>query len=465
VIAGWSKSQFFEACSIIESWIGVRLHSAAPHRLREFLARRARSLALGSPADYLALLHSAEPTHPERRELVNLVTNGLTAFWRDPPQLDALGSALEELFPGRGRPLSVWCAGCSTGEEPYTIAMIAAERGVDIDLLATDINTEFLSIARRGRYGAWSLRRLDASRRDLYFEDDDGAWTISPELRASIRFREHNLVEAPPIPPHGEGWDVILCRNVLIYFDLEPTKKVLERFASVLHPDGYLMLGSSEQVPDAWQFALGGSPLRGARHGQGFVYRLSTTPPGTTIYGLESLRFDELEELARAPVPAASLHPPLDEDTAEIDMDQEGPIVTLLDDAVSCAGARDYEDALALAEAAACYDPFAADAHYLMAALLRQRGSRSRAADALRRVLFLRPSHWLAAFDLAQLLERLGEPDRARRAYLQCLDGMRRLDTPLFERDSVSRLFSRASLHADAVREACDAALARLATP
>ncbi len=465
MIAGWSKSQFFEVCSIIESWIGVRLHSAAPHRLREFLERRARSLALGSPADYLKLLHSAEPAHPERRELINLVTNGLTAFWRDPPQLDALGSALEELFPVRGRPLSVWCAGCSTGEEPYTIAMIAAERGVEIDLLATDINTEFLSIARRGRYGEWSLRRLDGARRDLYFEDSDGAWTISPELRSSIRFREHNLVEAPPIPPRGQGWDVVLCRNVLIYFDLDPTKKVIERFASVLHPDGYLMLGSSEQMPDAWAYAFDGPPLRGARHGQGFVYRLSTTPPGTTIYGLESLRFDELEELERPLIPAASLHPPLDEDTAEIDMNKESPIVALLDDAVSYSNARDYEDALALAEAAACYDPFAADAHYLMAALLRQRGSRPRAAEALRRVLFLRPSHWLAAFDLAQLLERLGEPDRARRAYLQCLDGMHCLDAMLFERDSVSRLFSRATLHSDAVRDACGAALTRLSAP
>ena len=461
MITGWSKPEFFEVCSIIESWIGVRLHSAAPHRLREFLARRARTLALESPADYLALLRTIDSSHPERRELINLVTNGLTAFWRDPPQLDALGSALEELFPIRGRPLSVWCAGCSTGEEPYTIAMIAAERGVAIDLLATDINSEFLSIARRGRYDDWSLRRLDASRRALYFERSDGAWIISPELRASLRFRECNLVEAPPVPPRGQGWDVILCRNVLIYFDLEPTKEVIERFASVLHPDGYLMLGSSEQLPDAWSYGRGGPPLRGARHGKGFVYRLSSTPPGTTIYGLESLRFDPLEEPERPFIPN-SLQQPLDEDTAEIDMAQEGPIVAMLDDAVACADARDYEDALALAEAAACYDPFAADAHYLMAALLRQRRSRARAVDALRRVLFLRPSHWLAAFDLAQLLERLGEPDRARRAYLQCLEGMRGRDSVLFERGSVARLFGRASLHSASVRDACEAALSRL---
>jgi len=216
------------ACSLIEQWIGITLRGAAPHRLREFLERRAKILGYASAETYLREIGRQSLRDSEPRQLINLVTNGLTAFWRDPPQLDALRVALLELSRRHDRQLSVWCAGCSTGEEAYTVSMICKEAGIDAVILGSDINTDFLSHAQGGVYSPWSLRRLDEGRQRRWFDaQGENLFSIRPELRENLHFRQHNLITTPPTPPSGEGWDVVMCRNAVSYTHLRAHETVL----------------------------------------------------------------------------------------------------------------------------------------------------------------------------------------------------------------------------------------------
>ncbi|MEM1347593.1 MAG: protein-glutamate O-methyltransferase CheR, partial [Myxococcota bacterium] len=286
------------ACTLIEQWIGITLRGAAPHRLREFLERRAQALGYPSAEGYLREIERLSISDPEPRQLVNLVTNGLTTFWRDPPQLDALRVALLGLSKRYKRQLTIWCAGCSTGEEAYTVSMICKESGIDAAILGSDINTEFLNHAQSAIYSPWSLRRLDEARQRRWFDTREGGlFSIRQELLENLYFRQHNLLATPPLSPSGEGWDVVMCRNVLIYFREDALYEVLNHFAGAMAPHGYLMFGSSEQLTARLSRRFGPLPFRATRHGEGFVYRLSTTPPGSTAFNLLALpRREELEE-------------------------------------------------------------------------------------------------------------------------------------------------------------------------
>jgi len=446
------------ACALIESWVGVKLNGAAPERLYEFLERRASTLGFYDPADYVSHAEKLSIDAPEARRLVNLVTNGLTAFWRDTPQLDAVALAMKQIASNRDtqtHPVSIWCAGCATGEEAYTLSMLAHETTVPTIILGTDVNSDFLSHARDGHYGEWSLRRLDARRAQDYFvHRGDGDYDISASLRQRVYFRQHNLLEQPPLAPSLHGWDLILCRNVLIYFAEFATRRVIENFASVLQHDGYLMLGSSEQLSSYYPEGHR-APFRAAKHGAGFVYRLSATPPGATIHGFpmvgeQDLSYETLRDLASGP-PSE-----LDEDTVELD--QREAVQELLETGVQyLMKSNDSDSALACFEAAASYDPFVPNAYFLIGLLLRD-NARKNAIDALRKALFLNPFHWLASFELARLHEGENEIARARLAYRQTLEGLE-ANQPLFESEIVADLFGMDDVRARQIYRACQEAL------
>lgn len=452
-----------QACALIEAWVGITLSGAAPDRLRDFLERRAKALGFDDVVSYLSHIQHAAPSEPEPRRLINLVTNGLTAFWRDEPQLDALRQALRDQAKGRDlkqRPLSVWCAGCSTGEEPYTVSMIAREENLPVVTLGTDINTNSLARARQGSFDTWSLRRLASHRRQLYFTQQGAeTWQVIDALRERVYFRQHNLMSPAPSAPTPEGWDVIMCRNVLIYFRGEATDEVLERFAKGLQPQGYLMFGSSEQVLQ--QAGAKRSPFRASRHGQGFVYRLNSAPPSPMLLNIH--REDVFEspfEASFEPLSDASVADNLEEATLDLDADEA--VAEFLNAAVEHMKRRARTHALACCEAAACYDPFVPETFFLMATLLRDQKAPERAAEAWRKTLFLQPMHWLAAFELAQLYEEQLDRARARLAYRQALEGLERVSTTLFAYGSLRRMFEEAQVHRDAIKNACRVALKRI---
>jgi chemotaxis protein methyltransferase CheR len=194
------------------------------------------------------------------RQVVEALTTNETSWFRDGDPFAALRS---DLFPAlaRNRPsrqLRVWCAACSSGQEPYSVAMTALDTpaltGWKVEIVATDLNEEVLARARAGTYSQLEVNRgLPASTLVRHFTRDGAHWRITPALAAAVTFRPLNLVR--PFPAMG-AFDVVLLRNVLIYFDLPTKRDILRRVRQVLSPDGYLFLGAAEMtmgVDDSWE--------------------------------------------------------------------------------------------------------------------------------------------------------------------------------------------------------------------
>ncbi len=213
------------------------------------------------PAAALTRLLDEEPLAVEA--LVERTVVGETHFWRHPEQL----RALRKVAFGAPEPLSIWSAGCASGEEPYSVAMAlreAGRAGRGDRILATDVSARALDRARAGRYAAWSLRRLPRELRERYLPGEPPEAEVAPEVREPVELLRHNLVADPP---PGSGFDVVLCRNVLIYFDPVLAAEVLYRLLGATRPGGLLVLGPVElplaaQVDVEWVTAEGASLLR-----------------------------------------------------------------------------------------------------------------------------------------------------------------------------------------------------------
>jgi chemotaxis protein methyltransferase CheR len=243
------------------------------------LVARESGVVLGEEKDYLirsllaplgeshgntlrALLDHVEvdPTGHLAQEIVETLLNHETWFFRDPQVFDALA---EEVLPelcARGRlPIRVWSAGCATGQEPYSVAMVVEERlprlRDEVEIWASDLSERALARAREGRYTQLEVNRgLKAALLVRHFEEDGEHWRVKSALKERVRFGRMNL--AGPWPPIPE-MDVILIRNVLMYFGTETRADVLERVHRVLRPDGYLFLGAAEgTIPGEEAFAL-----------------------------------------------------------------------------------------------------------------------------------------------------------------------------------------------------------------
>jgi len=222
-------------------------------------ARRMLALGAASPAEYLEHLTPRGNRTAELRLLLNEITIGETYMFRHPAQLDALRNVILpqilqlKNFVGLKR-LRFWCAGCSTGEEPHTLAMFLLEEkekmlgGWTWDILATDLNDNSLQTARDGIYGEYALRNTSAIMRRKYFKDvGDKKLQVNDLLKSQVHFDRLNLSDDSKMVLQ-KGLDVIFCCNVLIYFDLASKRRVVQHFYSNLLPGGYLFLGHAESL-------------------------------------------------------------------------------------------------------------------------------------------------------------------------------------------------------------------------
>ena len=178
--------------------------------------------------------------------VVDALLNQETSFFRDSQVFDAIDAAIGDV-PAPRRP-RIWSAGCSTGQEPLSLAMMFAERAGRImpDIVATDVSERAIERARAGRYTQFEIQRgLPVRRMIEWFRPIGGDWTANPALTRMVAFRRLNLV-ADPLP--GGRFDVVLCRNVLLYFSAEVRRRVFERLAEAMRPDGLLVLGAGETV-------------------------------------------------------------------------------------------------------------------------------------------------------------------------------------------------------------------------
>ncbi|MFL6136498.1 MAG: CheR family methyltransferase [Frankiaceae bacterium] len=221
----------------------------------------ARRTGDGSVSELVARLRT-QPDDGLQHEVVDAMTTNETSWFRDRHPFDALASRiLPDLLARRAaqREISIWSAGCSSGQEPYSIAMIlhgqmSLHPGWQVSILATDLSREMLAKARAGRYGQLEVNRgLPATMLVSHFDRAGIEWVVKDRLRQLVEFRPLNLAE--PVGPVLPRFDVVFLRNVLIYFDHETKRRVLAQVRRVLRPDGYLFLGGAEttlNVDDAF---------------------------------------------------------------------------------------------------------------------------------------------------------------------------------------------------------------------
>jgi len=231
----------------ISGRFGISFSESRRQVLEIRLRPRVKALCLRSFRDYYLYLQC--DTNGESQRLAEAVTNNETYFFREPELLADFLDATP-----RGGTLHVLCAGCSSGEEPYTLAILAQthatrRRRACVDIDAIDIDHGRLALARQAEYGRPSLRLLQPEDIDRYFTAaGPDRWSLKPAFRTDIRFAWGNLIDLQTLPATAGAYDAVLCRNVLIYFSEDAVHRAVRNFAALLRPGGLLLLGATESI-------------------------------------------------------------------------------------------------------------------------------------------------------------------------------------------------------------------------
>ena len=259
-VHGLSDKEFEIFRALVYEHTGISLSESKRPLLQARLTRRLRALGLATFSEYHRVLTERDSSGDELGRFVNAITTNKTDFFREPHHFRHLA---EEWVPAAkaraansgARAIRIWSAGCSTGEEPYSIAMTIREAlgtaaGWDVKILASDLDTDVLARAEAGVYSVEQAAPVPQAMLRRHFlrgrGADAGHVRVRPELRSLITFRRINFLDAR-WPIRGQ-LDIIFCRNVIIYFDRPTKQRVLERFLGLLKDDGLLILGHSESV-------------------------------------------------------------------------------------------------------------------------------------------------------------------------------------------------------------------------
>jgi chemotaxis protein methyltransferase CheR len=460
-----------DLAAILKERVGLHVRKDGHSALRIALTARLEVLdGMPDTGAYLALLRSGAGDE-ELRRLLPLVTVGKTSFFRDERQFRALEGILPGLVArakGGGRRVAIWSAGCATGEEPYSIAIAAAEAGAGpehLEILATDVNPEAVAFAARGAYEPRRVREIPEPFLSRHFDRESDQYLVRSGLRRLITaIRPHNLVSSLFPRPADGGWDVIFCRNVIIYFDTPTTQQVLTQFHNALAPGGYLFLGYSEslfrlfegfeltEVAGAFLYRRPESSPRvgpiqpASRPGRPHLVPMPVQPPAVRHVPLPA------QGPARTPVPLPRQHrtpqpPPLapqeylDGAVALFADGRFGAARELLERLLE-KGGEDLSVRLTLANlygilrqpdraresyvAALAIEPLSAEAHLFYAIHLLSAAESEEAALELSRALFLDPDLALAHYYLGRCRESQKDVVRARLAYRNALEAYKR---------------------------------------
>jgi chemotaxis protein methyltransferase CheR len=246
-----TPGEFDYICRLVRDRSGIVLDAGKEYLVDTRLTPVARQAQLGSVSDLVGRLR-AGPDNGLAGRVVEAMVTTETSFFRDLHPFETLWTTiLPDLIRRRQdeRRLVIWFAACSTGQEPYSVALLIREHfpgllGWRLELLATDLSADVLVRARAGRYTQIEVNRgLPAALLVKYFRQHGATWELSSDVRRMVEFRELNLTRPWPALPRA---DVVFLRNVMIYFDAETKKSILDRVARVLRPDGYLLLGGAE---------------------------------------------------------------------------------------------------------------------------------------------------------------------------------------------------------------------------
>jgi len=253
-----STEQFARMSQIIYDRSGIHFPEPKKYILESRLSHRLSELEMDDFDQYIAYLTMGPYQMDEFQEMFNRITINETSFFRNDAQLAVFErQILPELLDARAKTkrIRIWSAACSTGEEPFTLAMLLHRTlGVrlsdwHIEILGTDISEKALKVAQSGVYNNYAVRSTPSLIKDRYFKEDGRNFVLSDDIRQMVNFERHNLKDRMAAKRHGI-WDVIFCRNVLIYFDDAMKKGVISMFSNQLADDGTLFIGHSERIKD-----------------------------------------------------------------------------------------------------------------------------------------------------------------------------------------------------------------------
>ncbi len=407
-------------------------------------------------AYYRYLRYDATPAaRRERARFINLLTVGETHLFRDSAQFDALATQVLPALIARKREmvaklgtavnpqLRIWSAGCSTGEEPYSLAILLRELIPDIAqwrilILATDINEESLKQAQQAIYSDWSFRESRAKVvRPLYFAPCGSGYQLHDDLRRMVTFAPHNLIDDdfPAVINNTVFMDLIICRNVTIYFEPMTTRRIVNQFYQALVEGGWLVVGHAEPSVEIYK-EFTGHMIQGALLYQKLTARPAvkpplTRPPAPAKPAVKPPRRTDL-------LPPLPLHSPpttngsgYEEARQLLSHGRVEPAITLLEDYVAantqfaaahCLLARAYADlgqwhqARAWCQKAMTVDPLLPEVYYILAMIEEHEGQLELAISNLKKVVYLDQERPLAYFNLAILYKKRSQADLAQRA-------------------------------------------------
>jgi chemotaxis protein methyltransferase CheR len=445
-LASLGVAAYPRAVEVLRRRGGLAIAPSRRQAIEGAIARVMTRVGILDPERFAAALAEGGPIFDE---VMAVVTVGETYFFREPAQFAFLREVVFPEIRARqpGRTARLWSAACATGEEPYSLAIAAMESGLtEPTVIGTDVSRTRLAAARRGHYRAWSMRGVPRTVVDRYFAATDDEYIIAADYRRLVRFAYLNLAgdEYPSAESGVWGFDVVLCRNVLIYFDAESTKEVAARLLHSLSPEGYLVLGASDppladivecdvvQTPGGVAYRR---PTEAGRRRR-FVAPAAATGPSSWIANPPSLvamapPVHVLE--APPPVPAPAVEAPaaptidalrtayrrrdyagaarIGREMFEGDVDDtEAMSLTVR----ALANTGDLREAEQLCVAMLDQRGDVAELRYLLATLMIQAGQFQAAVTEARRALYIDRAHGAAYLALADAQAKLGERDAAR---------------------------------------------------
>ena len=434
----WTQPAFQDLARLINQRTGLAL-GTRPDSAELGMRRAMEGAKVKDPADYLNLIQ-ASPAALDA--LVNELTVGETFFFREPAQFQIIRrEVLPDIVNRRGPQhlVRAWSAACASGEEAYSLAILFEQENIRAHLLATDISQKALAKARQAVYGEWSLRGEGKSALP-YLEPERKQYRVTEKIRRKVNFEYLNLaLDVYPAMATGTwGMDLILCRNVLIYFDPETVCRVAQRLYQSLVEGGWLLTAAAD--PPLWDRA----PFEVVSRDEGLFYRrpraaaVSFEPSPAPVALEEASAFvpaNEVEEV-NVPAQASPLETPVEDthDRAQKSFAQgdyvraaalsadhgADPALAVLH--IRALANLGVEEAEAVCARAVTQFPLAAELYFLHAVLLMDQERAAEATQALRRALYLDRSLAIAHFTLASLLRRQGDLDGARRAYRNARD-------------------------------------------
>lgn len=444
------RDEFKLFTRFIESACGISIDESRSEALSTSLLQRMVVLGFEDYLSYYYFLKNNVRGDEEFGELVKLITINETSFFRYAAQFEAIrDEVIPELIRAKqedDRMLRFWSAGCASGEEPYSLAMVfneldLAEQGWQIKILGTDIDRSVLDLAKKGVYSRRSMQQMDEFMIKKYFTQiGEDEWLLHHNVRNMVGFAESNL-SRQPYPPwlSASGWDIIMCRNVLIYFQEETIRKILDEFWHCLGGGGYLFVGHSENL------AMMPHDFETMRFNEAFYYRKAKVK--TKPKAIRELKLAQEPSQPRIEVvPMAkelvgdiaqdliTLDEAIAEDRADEALEISEQIINVdpanipvrLKRAEILTNRSCFEQAVGECEAALDQEPFLAEAHFILGICWINLGKRDRAVEQLKKTVFIDRDHALAYFYLANLYLEIGDQGKAANEYHRTLRALER---------------------------------------